>query len=113
MNKNIIIIGIIILFLSVALSGCNESEGKVIQPGEIRENPEKYLNKTVTVKGIYSGKKIVSLTGDYLLNDIDIELPEGVTCTLDVEYEFTGIVKEKMEIGRPTLYLDVTSVKRV
>ena len=61
MTKQLISIGIIILFFSVGLSGCNSDTG-IISFQELIENSTKYIGQNVTMKG-YIGYTIINESG--------------------------------------------------
>lgn len=44
-------IGIILVFLMIGLSGCNELGGGVTNIGDLSANPESYIGKVVTIEG--------------------------------------------------------------
>jgi len=97
MKKQFIIVGIIVLLVCVGLSGCNENVlvGD-LSPGEVRQHTDKYLGKTVTVRGYYSlGLILPSIDANnpnILTEAIQVQLPEGIKCYDSSQYRFTGVV---------------------
>ena len=101
MKKQLIIIGIIVLLITVGLSGCFENElSGDLSPGEVRQHTDKYIGKIVTVRGYYSLGLILpsmdSNNPNILTETIQIILPEGIKCYDGSQYRFTGIIIEGM-----------------
>ena len=55
MKKQLLIIGILALLVTIGLSGCNEQTSQVTSIGTINAHANNYINKTVTVKATYYG----------------------------------------------------------
>jgi len=89
MKKQFVIIGIIALLLCVGLSGC--SNIGVTNIGEIQANPEKYLNKEVTVEGGCSGYLIVDNNGHILWFQY--------STLISGKYRLTGIYRHSNSTG--------------
>lgn len=63
MTKQVIVIGFIVLFVSVGLSGCNDnSDSGIISFQELLDNPTEYIGQNVTMKG-YIGYTIINESG--------------------------------------------------
>lgn len=87
MKKPFVIIGIIVLLVTVGLSGCNNIGTTNI--GDITANPQNYLNKTVTIEGtcvsIYTNRMIADDSGH--------QLPFKFQNSLNGRYRLTGVIK--------------------
>ena len=129
MNKQLIIIGIIVL-LVVVLSGCveqtnteqNNNELSEISLKDISEHANKYINQTVIVRGEYWRSYNATV---YRIYDI---IPDGISMlaketnditkpalfVLHSQYKFTGIVRygelPSLSIGSE-LYLEVSKIE--
>jgi len=92
--KKLVILGIVAILVSVGLSGCSSN---ITNIGDIQANPEKYLNKEVTVEGTCAMYGIVDnnqhmimyqystlLTGRYRLTGIFRTYPTSTSYYLDV-----------------------------
>ncbi len=103
MNKKLITIGIILVFLMVGLSGCND----VKNLGDVSSNPEKYLGKQVTVEG-YCGSMLIMDNSGHNLYFRSNQLLTG-------KYRITGIVRYgEFQSGLGEVYyIDVTDAKGI
>jgi hypothetical protein len=116
MKKQLVIIGIVTLFVGVGLSGCNEVGITTIR--DIKEHSDNYINKTATVVGKYRG-----FTGSYysihdenfsVLNAVDSKnVIKPTPIDSDSEYKFTGIVRhgEIPNTDIHGIYLEVTKIE--
>jgi hypothetical protein len=63
MTKQVLIIGFIVLFMSVGLSGCNDnSDTGIISFQQLLNNSTKYFGQNITMKG-YIGETIANESG--------------------------------------------------
>ena len=103
MNKQLIILGIIILILTVGLSGCNQQQSqssKITSSNEILSNPNNYIDHSITVQGHYYGNKSSFFTSNYMImcpsslyaiNSDNVDTPTPLV--YGATYKFTGIVR--------------------
>ncbi len=101
MKKRLVIIGIIAILISIELSGC--SNIGITNIGDIQANPEKYLNKEVTVEGSCALYAIYDNNQHFIM----YQYPT----LLSGKYRLTGVYR-----GNSTLlgyYLDVTKVEAI
>lgn len=106
LNKQLLIIGIILLLLTVGLSGCNEIG--LTNIGDLSANPQNYLGKEVKVKGnVGLGLGIGTVTDE---EGHSFPIKYVTMTTLTGKYYLTGIIKQTSLIG---YYLDVTKVDAV
>ena len=106
MKKQLIIIAIIILLISVGLSGCNEIG--LTNIGDLSANPQNYLGKEVKIKGnVGLGLGIGAVTDE---EGHSFPIKYGTMTTLTGKYYLTGIIKQTSLIG---YYLDVSKADAV
>lgn len=129
MKKIIIVTSIIVLIIIEVLSGCqiqecpSPSENKPIAVGCILQHPDRYLNKSVTIKGVYGGNSNFNASWgptpsiDYAnvpdsLNLIFLEKVITSVLIPTKDYYFAGVVKEyKNEGGLHRVYLEVSKIE--
>ena len=106
MKTHLIVSGIVFVLLIVGLSGCAEVEITNIR--DITANPEEYLGKEVTIKGMCNGK---GLTFD----DNDYSLMYQYRNVITGNYQLTGIINSDVdevdEVLYKYYYLNVIKVK--
>jgi|GEM_PF-4820966 len=134
MKKQLIIIGIIVLLVCVGLSGCqiqscsDPGDNKPIAVGCILQNPDKYLNKSVIIKGTYTrndefNRSMVTTSSIHYANvpdGLNLIFLEDVNTSMlksGKEYSFTGIIKEfeirDYNYQLHPFYLEVTKIETV
>jgi len=99
MKKQLMIIGVIVILITVGLSGCNETDIGLTDIGDLQAYPENYLGKEVKVKGV--------IVGNLICDDSGFNFPFKFNNSLSGDYYFTGIV-EHDSIG---YYLNVTKAQ--
>lgn len=95
MKQQLIMIGIITILVSIGLSGCtgnNLLPTSEISISELKLYPEKYVNETVKIKGIYAKQNIYNDYPNYYEFIID-----NNTDTLFLD--FSKITKPAMQQG--------------
>lgn len=130
MKKQLILTCVIVLFICVGLSGCqtqncpNPNENKPIYIGCILQNPDRYLNKTVIIRGVFSKQndsfwiQTPSIFYANVPDLFDIDITNLVNKSILIaqrEYYFTGVVK-KFESGKTGLhpfYLEVIKIQEI
>jgi hypothetical protein len=101
MKKQLVIIGILTLLICVGLSGCT-SIG-LTDIGDIQANPEKYLNKEVTVEGTCSGLFLIADTnGHYIMYQY--------STIITGKYRLTGMYTKNSILG---YFLNVTKAESI
>ena len=123
MKKQLLIIGIIVLLITVGLSGCQQSsQSSVITSiGDIHANANKYINQTVTVQATYYG---VGGNSYYMIMDSTMSIYATETNNVvkptplvsASQYKFTGIVRYGQPPGSffsPDVYLEVSKIEAV
>ena len=112
MKKQLMIIGIIVLLITIGLSGCNETGIGLTDIGDLVANPENYLGEDVKVKGVIIGNLICDNSG--------LSFPFKLKNSLSGEYYLTGIVAYGNPEGIPPspidtneYYLNVTKAEAV
>jgi hypothetical protein len=120
MKKQLVIIGIVAILVSVVLSGCNGFGTTSIK--EILEHPNRYINQTVVIMGKYldygteDGIREGNVT-DEQNAFIFIKIPSSVgrpdPFVTTAKYKFTGIVRygELYKYAREGPYLEVTKIE--
>ena len=123
MNKQLVIIGIVAILVTVGLSGCTGNPTNQISISELKLFPELYVNKTYTFYGEYIHSRgigengtsyytdLVTYQGEFLyLNFSKITKPEVQNGNV---YYFTGkLVKHETVAYDPFDYwLEVTKVE--
>jgi hypothetical protein len=125
MKKQLLIIGIIALFVSVGLSGCagnNLLPNSEISISELKLYPENYINKTIKIKGAY-GEMVTVYNYTYIYSDS--VYANGGRLTLDFSkitkpgvqtgnlYYFTGkfVKHQKLAYELFDYWLEVTNVE--
>jgi len=111
MKKQLVIIGILALLVSVGLSGCNNIATTSIN--DIREHPNRFINQTVTIIANYLGGGIFQ-DGDVLYVDISDSVKLPVPFVEQAQYRFTGIVRHSDDTKYKFtggLYLEVTKIE--
>ncbi|MCJ7571056.1 MAG: DUF3316 domain-containing protein [Candidatus Thermoplasmatota archaeon] len=106
MKKQLIIIGIIVILITVGLSGCNEIG--LTNIGDLSASPQNYLGKEVRVKG-----NVVLMVGIGSITDEQghsFAIKYTTMTTLTGNYYLTGIVEHNSLTG---YYLDVTKADAV
>ena len=103
MKKQLIIIGIIFILLTVGLSGCNEVG--LTNIGDIQANPEKYVGKEVKVKG-----EVKNFT--HVSDDKGHSFLLRTEIGLSGQYYLTGVVKYASSLDN-YYYLDVIKAEAV
>jgi len=108
MKKQLILVGIIVLLICVGLSGC--SNLTLTNIGDISANPEKFLNKEVTVEGgcastIEGGFGVITDQGSH-------SIMYHYNNSLFGMYRLSGIIKKSNEyivqVGY-SIYLEVST----
>jgi len=103
MKTHLIVSGIVFVLLIVGLSGCAEVEITNIR--DITANPEEYLGKEVTIKGMCNGKGLIFEDNDYSFMYQYRNVITGY-------YQLTGIINSDVdEVLYKYYYLNVTKVK--
>ena len=106
MKKQLIVIGMTLMFLAVGLSGCEESISNVgiglTNIGDITANPEDYYGKEVTIEG--------SCVLGYVSDESGHTMEYKYHTTLGGRYRLTGIIKHEQDVLFD-YFLDVTNVK--
>ena len=106
MKKQLMIVGIIIILLTVGLSGCNEVG--LTNIGDLSANPQNYLGKEVKVKGTVGlGLGIGAVTDE---EGHSFPIKYDTMTTLTGKYYLTGIIKQTSLIG---YYLDIIKAEAV
>lgn len=100
MKKQLVILGIIIILICIELSGCSSN---VTNIGDIQANPQKYLNKEVTVEGT------CAVTG--IMDNNQHVLIYQYSSMLTGRYRLTGIIKSYPYTS--TCYLEVTKAESI
>jgi len=104
MNKQFIVIGIVVLLLVVGLCGCTDVGIGLTNIGDITANPEDYYGKEVTIEG--------SCALGYVADDSGHTMEYKYHTTLSGRYRLTGIIKhEQGVLFLFDYFLDVTNVK--
>jgi hypothetical protein len=120
MKKQLAIIGIIVLFVFVGLSGCEQKEnGNLVSFKELTDNFPKYLGKTVTLEGYIAFTQPglndtpgVATMYDSALNYqyvVELNVPSSITLTTEM-WRITGTVGE-LPIGSGNPFINVTSAE--
>jgi predicted lipoprotein len=132
-NKKISILSVVMVLLIigvVCLSGCqiqncpNPDEKKPVVVGCILQNPDKYLNKTVIIKGVFGTNQnrtwvhTQSIYFGHVPDDFNIVMSNNVNTSILVpwkEYYFTGIVRAFTEgqEGFHQYYLEVIKIQLI
>jgi len=109
-----------LVLLAVLFAGCDEnsSENKLTLK-EIKEHPNNYMGKTITVDGYYSAGTIVSTNSP----NSESEAMEMITTMLLIEnnqdsvslyeggkYRFTGVLSERTVFFQTQIFLNVSKV---
>ncbi|MCJ7571302.1 MAG: hypothetical protein MUO82_05450 [Candidatus Thermoplasmatota archaeon] len=102
MKKQLMLVGIIVILLTVGFSGCNEIG--LTHIGDLQANPGKYLGKEVKVKGEVNFTHISDDKGHSFLLRTEIGLSG--------QYYLTGIVKYASSADN-YYYLDVTKTDAI
>jgi hypothetical protein len=115
MKKQLILIGILALLVSIELSGC--SGVRLTSIKDIKEHPNRYINQTVVVKGKYISLNVTDAVIDGNWN-INLLFPTNITKPVPYakykgDYIFTGIVRygEYWQDKEEVLFLDVTKIE--
>ena len=118
MKKQLVIIGIIILLVSVGLSGCQQLSGETLI-SDIKAHPNSYINKTVTIRGL--NYMVEAVTGLVIVVDKSTDsLPLKISDNVQkptpflptAEYKYTGIVRYGEVVKDAVmLYLEVTKIE--
>jgi hypothetical protein len=115
MKKQLVIYFITILLIVIGLCGCNEQNNIITGDTSIKdinENSEKYLNKTLTVKGEYNSipECVIDNNGKYLLLNFSNVINKSLL-RQQSEYRFTGILSYGNPINQSStfyyIYLEV------
>jgi hypothetical protein len=120
MKNQLAIIGIIVLFVFVGLSGCEQKEnGNLVSFKELTDNFPKYLGKTVTLEGYIAFTQQglndtpgVATMYDSALNYqyvVELNVPSSITLTTEM-WRITGTVGE-LPIGSGNPFINVTSAE--
>lgn len=123
MQKQIAVVLIAILFIVIGLCGCNGfGQSGVTSLREIKDHPNTYLGKTITVEGYYSMGAIYSSNSP----SNEVEAAEMLTTALIIEnhdktitlfeggkYLFTGVLKEKTILYQSVIYLEVSKIELI
>ncbi len=117
MKKQLVILGIIALFVSIGLSGCtnNKDNKDIVTITELKLHPDSYVNKTITTIGKWSNKtayplvQIFNESGAFIL----AHLPDSDTFILTdkTEYYWTGNILKMAGTGK--IYIDVIKIEPV
>jgi len=125
MKKQLMIVGIIVLLISVGLSGCTDNTGsKELSYNELRDHIGKYIDTEITVKGYVSqvfsesGRQV----GAFFHESNPVEYPQaalsyiylflpGNTTLYTGLYKVTGIVVGTQGIYPFFARINVTSVQ--
>lgn len=121
MKNQLILFGIIFFLITTVLCGCNEQTN--IISGEtsikdIHENSDKYLNKTVIVKGKYNyiPEFVIDNSSNLLFLNISDALIKSKLVSQS-DYKFTGIVKYGNPINQSStfyyIYLEVIKIEPI
>lgn len=114
MKKQLVVIGIVAMLVCVGLSGCQNTGKNIVSIGELNANPEKYINKTVTVRGFI----VVNIIEDTSnLNSIIFKYSDNFSEMNKVnsgEFYFTGIFKYgDFQFYGKVCYLVVTDIDSI
>jgi hypothetical protein len=122
MKTQLIIIGIIVIFLTVGLSGCNKTSEPTTLTSipEINQHWNAYINQTVTIEGTCIGGDDnntysifdTSYNNVYAINSNDVIKPSKLYS--GTTYKFTGIIRDNENINELILgkyYLEVTKIE--
>ena len=121
MKKQLVIYCITILLIVIGLCGCGEQNNIITGDTSIKdinENSEKYLNKTVTVKGEYNfiPEYVIDQNSNYLLLHISNDINKSILVSQS-EYRFTGIVSYGNPINQSStfyyIYLEVIKIEPI
>ena len=116
MKKQIVIFCIVTLLIAIGICGCNEQNNFIAGDTSIKdinENSDKYLNKTLTVKGEYNfiPECVIDNDGKYLLLNFSNTINKS-QLKQQSEYRFTGILSYGNPINQSStfsyIYLEVT-----
>ena len=119
MKKQLITIGIIVLFIGTFLCGCNEQTNIISGETSIKEinlNSNNYINKTVTVKGKYISlpEYVIYNDSNYLFLHMSNSINKSILVP-QTEYRFTGVVKYGNPINQSStfyyIYLEATKIE--
>jgi len=115
MKKQLVIVGIIVILICVGLNGC-VGETSI---ADIQAHSNNYINKTVTIRGQYSGGGSLyyimdTKAGVSMIQAIDSNnIVKPTPVVSGSEYKFTGIVRygSPMSYYPTSLYLEVTKIE--
>ena len=128
MKKQLVIIGIVAILVTVGLSGCNGNNPLSNNPVTISEvmlHPERYTNKIITINGLYIQQLVnqssnhpffdyrdaVFTSDGYIILDFSKITKPGVV--IGNMYSFTGklVWHDKIGIYNFDYWLEVTNVE--
>jgi hypothetical protein len=120
MKKQLAIIGIIVLFVFVGLSGCEQKENSnLVSFQELTDNLPKYLGKTVTLEGYIafiqtglnntSGVATMYDSADNYKYVVELNVPSSIILTNEM-WRITGKVGE-IPSGSGNPLVNVTSAE--
>lgn len=123
MKKQVVIIGIVALLISIGLSGCTEQtsngqSSQITSIGTINAHANNYINNTVKVKATYIGGggaayyMIIDSSSMYVIESTNVVKPTPVVS--GSIYKFTGIVRYGRLPGSffsDIVYLEVTKIE--
>jgi hypothetical protein len=122
MKTQLIIIGIIVIFLTVGLSGCNKTSEPTTLTSipEINQHWNAYINQTVTIEGTCIGGDDnntysifdASYNNVYAINSNNVIKPSKLYS--GTTYKFTGIIRDNENINELILgeyYFEVTKIE--
>jgi hypothetical protein len=120
MKKQLAIIGIIVLFVFVGLSGCEQKENSnLVSFQELTDNLPKYLGKTVTLEGYiaFTTPGLNDTPGVATMYDsaenyqyvVELNVPSSIALTTEM-WRITGTVGE-LPIGSGNPVVNVTSAE--
>jgi hypothetical protein len=112
MKNQLVILGIVALFVCVGLSGCSGLGTTSIK--DIRDHPNRYINQTVTLQGTYQYMSVYDNSGGILCLVIPSDVKQPTPFVFYSEYKFTGIVRYSNNMiysATGGLYLEVTRIE--
>ena len=124
MNKKLITLGIVVLLISIGLSGCNGIGIGITSINDIQKHPNSYLNKTVTIRAITYITTPLETPDFYTLSDDTGIFYAKVTDNIDTlivisggECDWTGIIRYDNNLfafdKSKELYMELTEIKAV
>ena len=101
MKRQGVVFGIVVLFICVGLSGCEEVGVGLTNIGDITANPNDYIGKEVTIEGTCDTLRVTDDNGHSILYNHSIIL-EG-------KYRLTG----RVDKVNGDLIIEVTKAKAI